>query len=148
MSQFQDPVAQGAHERQAILQATREHLAQLYPGATITPADLQRVIHAGWNAACSALEALERDGELVRAPYGSGHHPGAGGLLCWTKAQPATPPGRGYALPLSSKEHGALLRALDHLCNELEPRPSAAPVDPHPDLKTLRAVRSKLKRPQ
>jgi hypothetical protein len=135
-----DQVAEAAkrhlNERQVLLQATRDHLATLPPGTTITPADLQRELRLGWNTACSMLEALQRDGELARV--------GLSTLL--TFVRPSAPPAGsvdpGYALPLSSKEHGALLRLLDGVLDwqNRADLPTDAP--------TLRAIRAKLKRPQ
>lgn len=102
-------------------------------GGDISPADLQREFHFTWNWACSLLERLERDGELVRLP---------GSTLAWRLAAPAGKPSRGYALPLTPKEHGALLRLLDDRFSW-----ETSQHDNREDLDLLRAVRAKLKRP-
>lgn len=168
----------------------------------IRPSHVQHGFRVRWNAACSALEALEARGDLDRVP---------GPALAWRPAPAPQKPGKasanvdrvnqalrhlerlreaakgqdalkgwldaltedlmkllvgasvratpGCALPLSPKEHGALLRLLD---GELERRESiagimdrkAAGLDDKTteklraykaDAATLRAVRSRLK---
>lgn len=148
---------------------------ELHP---VKPGTLQRPPYRlTWNAACSTLEALEKRGDLERIP---------GPTLAWKPTPPSQKPGRGYALPLTPKEHGALLRALEErrhsfelLClyesvlREMRTHAAARPqheiahwVDrldkerdafasevgrspevPSPDADTLRAIRSRLKRP-
>ena len=124
-------------ERLSFWTRTREHLATLPAGYSITPGELQRAIRCSWNLACSLLEELEREGTLRLGTTGRGYQ----------AAQPTTAPTRGYALPLSLKEHGALLRALDGLLGST-PMSAAYEVNRLPaDLTLLRAVRARLKRP-
>lgn len=92
-----------------------EHEARAFalstaPGEHIRPRDLQSTTKGGisFNAACRVLEDLEKDGELFRSSD-------PGGRLVWTRSRPPGKPSRGYALPLSSREHGALLRGLDEV---------------------------------
>lgn len=104
-------------------------------GDQVTPARLQRRYSIGWNAACSALEALERDGDLERLP---------GPTIAYRPTSGPGRPGKGYALPLSAKEHGALLRGLDKMLAPLEGYPLPQLQD---DMKYLRQIRARLKRP-
>jgi len=126
-----------ASERQALLQATRDHLATLPSGATVTPTDLQRDLRLGWNTACSLLEHLEKDGELARV--------GLSTLLQFMRPSGPLPAGSvdpGYALPLSKKEHAVLMNAIEHIL-WLEP----ASKEDREAQKVLRAIRSRMKRP-
>lgn len=108
-----------------------DHMAS----AVIGPSDLQRPPwRLTFNGACSALEALQARGDLVK---GSG--------LAWRPAPAPQKPGKGYALPLSGKEHAALLRLLDWKLNGRPPLP--APPMEIGDTDTLRAIRSRLKQP-
>lgn len=131
----------------------------------VGPSDLQRAGRIPWNMACSILEGLEKDGELVRLPSPSN--------LMWTVAPKAAAVTSGYSLPLSPKEYGALYRGLGALLHgrdfgillaqaadfirgagtqeerELWCR-DVAEIDTRPlkdDEPTLRAIRTKLKRP-
>lgn len=119
-------------------QEARAYALALQPGELVRPANLQSVVRSlPFNAACRVLEDLESDGELARAASG---HP-----LAWYRAQPPGKPSRGYALPLSSREHGALLRLLDWKLAGRPPLPS--PPMNTGDTAILRAIRSRLKRP-
>jgi hypothetical protein len=120
-------------------QQARAYALTTAPGEHIRPRDLQAATKGAvsFNGACRVLEALEKDGELVRTT--NALH---AGMLVWMRAQPATPPGRGYALPLSPKEHRLLLNTLDFVLN-------LSSIDEEDEkVKTgLRAIRGKLKRP-
>lgn len=120
-------------------QEARAYALTTTPGEHVRPRDLQAISKGAvsFNAACRILEALEKDGELVRTT-----NPAYAGMLVWQRSQPPGKPPRGYALPLSPKEHGALLRLLD---DNLSPHgPGGSRVDDQP---TLRAIRSRMKRP-
>lgn len=131
-------------------QEARAYALSKEPGEHIRPRDLQAVSKGAvsFNAACRVLEGLEKDGELVRV--GRMTSSKAAVALVWMRAQPATTPSRGYALPLSPKEHGALLRLLDVRLgatgtggtsfDEYQAKAKS-------DTETLRAIRSRLKRP-
>jgi hypothetical protein len=114
-------------------QQAREHVRASAPGVLVRPRDLQATHRLGFSAACRVLEALEKDGELVRDLRG--------GTLAWSRAHPPGKPPRGYALPLSSKEHGALLRLLDW---KLSGDGQGQGPD---DADLLRAIRARAKRP-
>lgn len=105
--------------------------------APITPGLLQYRRRLGWNRACSALEALEARGDLERIPGPTLAYRPAPPPLPFTKAFPL---GGGYALPLSPKEHGALLRLLDGYLGQVYGWKDD-------DKAALRAIRSRLKRP-
>ena len=128
-------------ERQAEQEA-RAYALSKEPGEHIRPRDLQAVSKGAvsFNAACRVLEGLEKDGELVRTT-----NPTYAGMLVWLRARPATTPSRGYALPLSQKEHGALLDLLDFALGDESMALRDARV--HWNLATLRAIRQRLKRP-
>lgn len=101
----------------------------------VTPNDLTRQPHRlTWNQACSTLEQLEHRGDLERL-YGP--------TLAWRLAPPIAKPGRGYSLPLSPKEHAALLWLLDrHLADWQTSDPAV-----EAKTSTLRRIRARLKRP-
>jgi len=133
------------HQEQAEKEA-RVYALSTTPGEHIRPRDLQAISKGAvsFNAACRVLEQLEKEDELVRTSS-----PTYAGMLVWMRAQPATPPGPGYALPLSSKEHGALLRLLDGFLSASNTssglRMPAYPSATDRELATLRAIRSRLK---
>lgn len=140
-----DAVADAAIQLDAEQQA-RAYALSTTPGEHLRPRDLQSVTKGalGFNAACRILEALEKDGELVRnSSMGEGR---GAGILVWERVKHASAPGPGYALPLSQREHGALLRLLDET---LGPpcQPGAVSYHKGGDAPTLRAIRSRLKRP-
>lgn len=123
------------------MQAQGKSAADPAGRGSFTPADLQRELRCTYHQACRILEALERDGELVRSDG-----PVA---LRWTLAPAASRPGKGYSLPLSSSEHSALLRALEWLFTFRHEEYEADEMKPllKADLPILRAIRGKLKRP-
>ena len=130
-----DQVADAAAKEMQAEQEARAYALTTAPGEHIRPRDLQAISKGalGFNTACRVLEALEKDGELVRCGPVS---------LCWMPAPPVTKPHRGYALPLSQKEHSALMRLLD---DNLSPYgPGGSRVDDQP---ALRAIRAKLRGP-
>lgn len=94
----------------------------------IVPGDVQHRFRLGYSRAWSLLEALEASGDLERVP---GPTPAY---------RPTSGPGNDYSLPLSAKEHGALLRLLD---DNLSGTVGYAADDE----KTLRQIRARMKRP-
>lgn len=124
--------------RREVLTSVRELIAR--DGRTgelarWSPAALVSELRIGRNLACSLLEELEANGELVR------YHAVPG--LWWLPAPASQPVGRGYALPLSQREASALMRLLDvflttHRLKVEEPQLLG-------DLTILREVRSRLK---
>jgi hypothetical protein len=101
----------------------------------ITPADIMRELRTTRNQAASLLEELEAAGELVRAHGGQ--------ALVFKPAPPDRPVSRsGYALDLSPREHGALVRGLERLLAPLE---SCPPDQVQGDVTLLREIRRRLK---
>ncbi len=138
-------------------QDARAYALSIDPGERIRPRDLQAVSKGAvsFNAACRVLERLQVDGELVRLASSEG--------LVWRRAQPASTTSRAYALPLTQREHGALLRLLDRdlersassarimdgvaAQQQLDEQTTAKLQALKADLPTLRAIRLRLKRP-
>jgi len=146
--------AEADHQHETLKDAIR---AGLREGREITTADVSRAHGVGFWRSCAALESLEAEGVL--APM----------LPCRWRVRSAPRPETGYGLALSAAEHGALLRLLDAYLSdratllhserlgerlgaltEREAKGLVAvplPLSDPRDTPTLRAIRSRLKRP-
>lgn len=106
----------------------------------IKPADLQRTPWSlTYNASCSALEALERRGDLERIDSTRLH---------WRPArkpkEPQVAPTEGHQLSLSDQEREVLINAIEYVLWRIPDRPGMREDDDRRAAKTLRAIRDRL----